>query len=868
MKTKVKFRIFVILVVIGFLAGDIFPLGEKNFYDIMKKNAVFVDKGAEKKFDELIAKSKELQSKKGNEDLYPAQAVEMVAEDMAIDLKPYSKAKKGINYNHDVISNWKDLAKSNIRYGIDLAGGVEFLLYISEDKDITSKKTSDIDVEGNFDRYRDIAIEILRNRLEEKGIFETEISPSGDRYISLKAPIVSKDEKDELQRLIQMSAKLTFRLVHKNNAAEIAKRHVNPKYCPVGYEYMTYVDQRPGKAPVVREFFVKKRPEMGGKDINKAHVARDRMGNLIISLSFNSKGAKRFGEVTAANVGRQLAIVLDGKLYSAPNIQNAIRGGNAQITGSFSFEEARNIARALEGGSLPVKMEIVAKFDIDPTLGRETGQSGINAGLVALALVMIFMIAYYRKAGVVACVALLVNIILVLGALSAFGATLTLPGIAGIILTIGMAVDANVLIFERIREELDVGKSLATAIHNGYDRAFTTIFDSNLTTLFTAVILMNFGSGAIKGFAVTLSIGIITSMFTSLYMTRLIFDVWLKSKSFTTMNMMSIVKNPNVDFLAARKFTAILSGSLIIMTIGVFLFRSNNFGIDFTGGTQITYSYDKEIKNTDIEATLAKANFAAKASYKTSLIPTESGDNKKLEIVIRDKSINDANKKGKGKVQKSPKEVISDILNKAYPNAHFRGGQEMTMGALVGWEFAKSAMLAMFLAVLGIIAYISVRFEFTYAVASIVALLHDVIIATGIFLIFGGEMTLPVIAALLTIIGYSLNDTIVVFDRIREDLDLNQEKDDEQCSKYERIVNMSINQTLSRTLLTSFTTLLVLIVLVVIGGTAVSDFVWVMLLGIFVGTYSSIFVASPIVTIWHKLNVEKQRRRKQEGETA
>ena len=861
MKTKVKFRMFVVLVVVGFLAWDIFPLGEKDFYEVIRANAVFAGEGearveSEKKFDELIKKSKELQAQEGNQDLYAAKALEAVAEEMAIDLKPYSKRKKDVNYNHDVVSGWKELSKSNIRYGIDLAGGVEFLLFLSEDTEVTSKKVEKINVEDDFQHYRDTAIEILRSRLEEKGISETEISPSGERYISLKAPIVSKDEKDELQRLIQMSAKLNFRLIHENNSSELAQRSANSKYSPVGYEYMTYLDQTKGKEPQVREFFVKRKPEMDGKNIDRAGISRDQVGNLQISLTFNSAGAKRFGDVTEANINRQLGIVLDGRLYSAPNIQGAIRGGNAVITGSFAFDEAKNISRALESGSLPVKMDIAAKFDIDPTLGRETGQSGIKAAMVALALVMVFMLFYYKKAGAVACLALGVNVLLVLGMLSAFGATLTLPGIAGIILTIGMAVDANVLIFERIREEISLGKGLDTAIRNGYDRAFTTIFDANLTTLFTAIILMNVGSGPIKGFAVTLSIGIITSMFTALYMTRLLFDLWLKSKSFNKMGMLSLVKNSDIDFLSFRKVTAGISGVLIVMTLGVLVIRGvDNFGIDFTGGTQMTFNYDQEVKNTEIEKTLKTANYAAKVSYKTSLIATESGDNNKLEIIIRDKSIEDTSTKNK--VQ-SPRDVVEKLLNETYPEGNFAGGQEMTMGGLVGWEFSKSAMMAMFLAVLGIIAYISVRFEFAFAVASIVAVIHDVVIATGIFLICGGELTLPVVAALLTITGYSLNDTIVVFDRIREDLELNPDKG------YKQIINLSINQTLSRTLITSVTTLLVLVVLVAIGGIAVRDFVLVMLLGVCIGTYSSIFVASPIVAIWHKRIGAKREKKVEE----
>jgi SecD/SecF fusion protein len=435
-----------------------------------------------------------------------------------------------------------------------------------------------------------------------------------------------------------------------------------------------------------------------------------------------------------------------------------------------------------------------------------------------------------------------------MGFMATFGATLTLPGLAGIVLTIGMAVDANVLIFERIREELDKGKNLLTSIDVGYSRAFVTIFDSNITTLFVGLILMWQGSGPIKGFAVTLSIGIATSMFTALFVTRLMFDVMHRMLRFETMKMMRFFSKPNIDFLGMKSKAFTISAALILIAlIAAAVINISALGIDFTGGTRLTFDYKPDAQPNQVELTklLVDAGYDAKVSYKTNLM--QDKDIKKLEIVIRKQ------KAGKEK-NDNLKAFVQNLVNKKFPNAKIENGSETSLGALIGLQFAQSALIAIIFAVIGIIIYISARFEFAFAIASIIALLHDITIATGLFIIFGyffpslgsGEISLPVIAALLTIMGYSLNDTIVVFDRIRENLSLIEGK------SYKEIINASINQTLSRTVLTSLTTLLVLIVLFASGVVAINDFVLVMIIGIVVGTYSSIFIASPIIAVWHK----------------
>jgi SecD/SecF fusion protein len=852
-KRPIFLRTLIFLAIILVFLFEIPPLTPLDFYKTFQSMLKNPDSPAAAK---LIAEAKAVQEKDSS--IYPSTALLDVANKSGVELKELINTHGNkLEVNRDVIGLIRQKASSSIRLGLDLNGGVEFLLELVPDQDFLSKlkkesaenKDSVADaekrMEERFQYYRDLAIETLRARMEAQKIFEAEISPAGGRYISLKVPVVSHDEKLKLLELIKMSAKLRFCLVHPENAQEISKYLANPKsyVVPNGYRLVKKEEFRKGKEAQVNWYLLKKRWSMSGKNIADAFPSVNQYGKRLIILRFNSEGAKDFAKLTSENVNRQLAIVLDNKLYSAPVINTAITGGSAEITGRFSQEECKAISDALVSGSLPFEIKVEGIFDTDPTLGKANVTNGIWAGILALIVVVLFISVYYLRAGLVAIFALAVNVVLVLGALAAFDATLTLPGIAGIILTMGMAVDANVLIFERIREELNKGKNLSNAIVQGYKHAFVTIIDANLTTLFTALILMKVGTGPVKGFAVTLSIGIFTSVFTALFLTRLIFDYFDRFFKFKTMKMCAWLKDPHFDFLSKRKIAFAISATLIIFSLIFCMSKGNKMlGIDFTGGTQFTFNYNSEnrVPIQQIRDSLKDMGYDAKVTYKTNL--GAQADNQKLEILIRE----NVKLEGSDKTAVSPKVQIASILNKKFPKANFEGGHESSLGGLVGWEFSKSAISAILLAFLGIILYISIRFEFAYAIASIVALLHDIIIATGIFVLCGNEVSLPVVAALLTIIGYSLNDTIVVFDRIREGLELNPDM------HYKAVINMSINNTLSRTILTSLTTLLVLIILFFFGGIAINDFVLVMLLGVIIGTYSSIFVASPIVAFWHK----------------
>lgn len=838
-------RTLIVVVVVAVFTGSMLPLTQRDFFETFV--SVLRDPGdAEAK--QLVATARAMQEK--NPDLYASQALLAAADNANIDLRKKVKGED-LEDNRDVMSLIRKKASSSIRLGLDLNGGVEFMLQLEPDKDFLDRlrkigKDGDKDVEAarrkmqdEFDRYRDLAVEILRKRLEKQKIFEAEIAPAGSDYIALRAPIVAKDEKLKLLNLISMSAKLSFHLVHPDNAALVAQYLKNKESFtpPIGYEIVPVKDFKNGEREQMPFMVIKSKPEMDGKGIAEAFPFRNDFGQRMISLRFNSKGQERFADITTKNVHKPLAIVLDGEMYCAPNINEPITGGSAQISGRFSEEECKNISDALESGGFPFKIKINAVFDTDPKLGQSNVQGGIYVGIFALILVVLFMCGYYLRAGVIAVIALSLNVVLILGFLAAFNATLTLPGIAGIILTIGMAVDANVLVFERIREELKRGKTLSNAVSAGFSKALSAVLDSNITTLITGIILLYVGTGAVKGFAVTLCVGILTTLFTALFVSRLLFDYCERFFHFKSLKMFEIFRDPKFNFEKTWKYAVSFALLMITVSIVCFAVRGRGLlGVDFTGGTSVIYNYQGQVSAPEVEKMLRDSGIPASVTLKADASGIGS---RKLEVLIRDIG-------GEGS---SKMESIGALLNAKYPQNKFVGDQETTVGGLIGWEFCKSALLAIALAIVGIGAYVTLRYEWSYALASILALAHDVIVVMGVFALTGREISLTVVAAVLTVIGYSINDTVVEFDRIRENVGLFPN------TRYNDIVNLSINETLNRTLLTSFTTFIVVAVMFFWGGVAINDFVFIMMLGIIAGTFSSIFISTPIVAFCHrKLN--------------
>ncbi|HET6409570.1 MAG TPA: protein translocase subunit SecF, partial [Chthoniobacteraceae bacterium] len=548
-----------------------------------------------------------------------------------------------------------------------------------------------------------------------------------------------------------------------------------------------------------------------------------------------------FGKLTTEvyNDRSALAIILDGKVISAPGVREGpILGGRCEISGSFTESQVRNLASALEN-PLQTPVMIEEERSAAPSLGQDSINSGLKSGIYGTIATLIIVLLYYRFAGLVANFALVINTIILLGAMVMFGSVLTLPGIAGMILTLGMAIDANVLIYERLREEMAEGKSLKASINAAYDKAFSAIFDSNVTTLITAGILFWKATGPVKGFAVTLTLGIIASLFTALVVTRNLFSWaihlgWLKKITMTNM-----IKPTKIDFLGKRRLALSFSGLIIAAAIGIFAVRGEkNFGVDFKGGDRLVLSAQNKPSDGDVRSAIENLKIG------DVVVQTEKGSKGEF-ITVR-------GPKGTG-------DQIAAHLTTTMPDAGFKKEQMESVGSVVGGELAFNSVLALALGMLGILIYVSLRFEFSFAIGALVALLHDVIITVGIFSLMGRELSLVIVGAVLTIAGYSVNDTIVVFDRIRENIASGRR------GAVADIMNQAINETLSRTVLTGGVTLLTTLILFLFGGPVLGDFAATILIGVLVGTYSSIYVAAPIVLWWSGKSGETLRREIEES---
>ena len=680
-KRPILFRTIFTLIVVAVFVWSMFPLRESDFYETFLST---VKDPKDPQIEQLISLAKEKQAKDKVNYAYPSIALEAAAKEMKIKsadgrvhpmdliqyINPVMVKSQKLQNNGDVISMVRKKAAGSIHLGIDLNGGAEFLLQLIPDER----------AKANFDKFRDNAIETLRKRLESRSIFESEISPAGQDLISVRVPVVTEDEKAILEKLILRSAKLEFRLVHPDNNSELAKFY---NFLAQGHEASEYLDTPPeteimsiesrnAKGELeVTYYLIENEVQMEGDQIEDSSVVLDQFNMRQISLSFTKEGSDRFAEITSKNVGRQLAIILDGKLYSAPRLNEPIIGGHASISGNFSQDEAQELSDCLVSGSLPFTIVIASRSDIDPTIGSETVRQSLVSGIVGTILVMLFMLIYYRMAGLIANLSLIFNALIMLGALAAFNVTLTLPGIAGFILTLGMAVDANVLIYERIREELRLGKSVVNAVNIGFDRAFSAIFDSNLTTLFVALILYWQGSGSIKGFAMTLAIGIFTTLFTAVFMTKLFFDILLWFVPIKDLKMMSFLHNPKIDFIKLSRYTITLSVIMVVVSHGFMAVKGRAIlGIDFTGGTQLIINYTQQDKSqnvippSEIKEYLAKQGYEANVTYK-KIGATSNDDNgtNVLEIVIRDK--------GNSQVSSESSEKLIEAMDAAYPNVKF-----------------------------------------------------------------------------------------------------------------------------------------------------------------------------------------------------
>ncbi|MFK7777619.1 MAG: protein translocase subunit SecD [Gimesia sp.] len=890
-----------------------------------------------------------------------------------------------ISSGHD----WRDA----IRLGIDLAGGSNMVFEVDEGR--SEKELSN--------EVMDQMVGAIGRRINPSGTEEVTVRKVGQNRIEVIVPGADSDDVQRIKSLITRLGSLEFDIVANrrdhatlvSRALESTSRDIRDGDGRVIASWRQVIDDEPFSQDhqmVVRPLTLKdgttgeevlvilepnEDRRVTGKYLVRARQSSDQNGSPAVSFTFNARGGNLFSQLTSKNrpskdgFERHLAVLLDGKVHSAPSIRDTI-GAEGQITGRFSQKEISDLLNVLNAGALevPLKSEPVSEFSISPLLGSDVQEKGKRAIIIAAMAVIFFMLIYYRFSGLVANICLTLNLLLVMGTMSFIDATFTLPGLAGLVLTIGMAVDANVLIFERIREEKARGSSLRMAINNGFARAFTTIIDANLTTLIVAVVLYIIGTDQIRGFAVTLFIGIVMSMFTALYVGRIIFDIFERKRWISELKMMSVVGHTSIDFLGKKMVAAAFSIVLILIGMGVVITRAEeNLDIDFTGGTMVTFEFEDK-QDIDAIRSLLQIEFGNSLTLeqlqlsndpgsdgryfrlRTTLNDSDASDQSiKATDSIRDK-LNDAFEESAQKLRKvtmsfgeikklegsenSPagaevelsfsgdlktstvdnylKEAIASVSNpdksvkyERIPEFQLKGisdgekddtagkvtrfkkmnaqfGPDLIVDDLktalntmqtvmettaildevnsfdssVASEMQESALLAMLISLIAIVAYVWFRFQrITFGLAAVVALVHDVLVVLGLVAIGASlsstglgpilglndfKINLPMIAAFLTIVGYSLNDTIVVFDRIREVRGKNP-------ALTKTMVNESLNQTLSRTLLTSVTTLIVVLILYTIGGEGIHGFAYCLVLGVIVGTYSSIFIASPVL-LW------------------
>lgn len=616
-------------------------------------------------------------------------------------------------------------------------------------------------------------------------------------------------------------------------------------------------------------------PLTGDKVVNASDDV-DRQGNVEVTMNMNSEGAKIWKRLTGANKGRSIAIVLDGYVYSFPTVQGEIPNGRSSISGDFTMKEAKDLANILNAGKLPAPARIVEEAVVGPSLGDEAIRAGFTSFLIAFIMVLIYMISYYSRAGMVANLALLTNVFFLFGVLASLKAVLTLPGVAGIVLTLGMAVDANVIIFERIKEEVRAGKGKKLAIQDGYRNAYSAIIDGNVTTLLTAIVLVIFGSGPVRGFATTLIIGIMTSLFTAIFLSRLVFT-WMLSKNketpFSNKFTKNTLANVNFDFITGRKKMYFISGIVILVGIISLSTKGLNLGVDFSGGRTYVVRFDNDVNTMQLRGSLSQEFVDKEGENYRPQVKTFGPDN---QVKITTKFlINDNSKASDSIVESRLYQGCQDFFEEEIDRETFLSEtgdkvigklKSQKVGPTIAEDIKRDAVLAIAIALVIMFVYIAIRFrKWQYGLGGLSALFHDSLIAVSLYSIFTGvlpfslEVDQAFIAAILTIIGYSINDSVVIFDRIREHNRLYPKRNMKEN------INSALNSTLARTINTSGTTFIVLLIIFVFGGEVIRGFAFALMIGVLIGTYSSLFNASPIA---YDLIIRQQQRRERKGKTA
>jgi len=704
-----------------------------------------------------------------------------------------------------------------------------------------------------IERYNLDAIEgsekVLRNRVDEFGLTMATVVRQGESRVRIQIP-GEKDPQRVIKNMLK-PAQLEFRIVAEDSDEKahqlvetkteggkevqtVKKDQVPPGYRIFFGQVVDYKSRQIGvKKTITVPYLLKEEVSLTGKYLKESYVEviqSDLESPIHINLVFDREGARIFKDVTEKNRGRNLAILLDGIVYTAPRIKEVIPNGRCFISGSFDMEDARDVSQVLKAGSMPARLAVEHEMTVGASLGTDTIKASVKALIIGTFAVVVFMIINYGTAGAIADIALILNVLMILAILSLARATLTLSGIGGILLTVGMAVDANVLIYERIREEIAEGKALRAAVKRGFDRAFLVIWDSNFTTMITALILLQFAVGSVKGFALTMFIGLVVNLYTGFAVSRTITDYWVSIRNKLYTGSMYIFKNTKFDFVKGRYGAYVLSSVLIVLGIfGLIKNKGPIYAVDFEGGILAHVSFKEKVSGEDIYKAFSAAEGA------TVRVQRVAGTN---EFLVRTKLVDNNGAK--------TQEIITRTLGSSalLKNFEIKGIQHV--GNEIGEEFRWIAIKSVLIGAIAILIYIGFRFQFIFGVGAVIALIHDLFIVFGIMTLLGRETSLDLVSALLMILGYSINDTIVIFDRIRENMRTVYGK------SLEEIINISINRSLSRTTLTSVTTLVPMIIMYLIGGKGLQDFCLALIMGIIVGTYSSVFVATPLAYEWFK----------------
>lgn len=716
----------------------------------------------------------------------------------------------------------KDLA-SPVGAGL-LGGGVPDLTVESQPDNRLALVLSEAGVIERTTNAVNQSLEIVRRRIDATGTAEATVARQGRDQILIQLP--GLQDPARIKALLGQTAKMTFRLVEEADPAELAAGRA-----PAGTEILSDEPRTPGAQPDL--LAVRKRILLTGEMLVDASAATNHdNGQWVVNFRFDDAGTKRFADTSRDNVGRRFAIVLDGKVISAPVIREPILTGSGQISGSFNAQSANDLAVLLRAGALPAPLTVIEERTVGPDLGSDAIAAGQLSGLIGTALVVVFMLVFYSVTGAIAVMALMANIGLTIGLLTVMGATLTLPGIAGLVLSVGIAVDANVLINERIREETGLGRGAMAALHQGFDRAYATIIDSHLTALFAVATLFLFGEGPVRGFAITMGIGIVLSLFTAVALVRISMISWLRWTKKKVLEIRAlfgarrlIPENTKIRFMRGRFIGIATSAVLSTASVALFVYPGLHYGIDFVGGIVVEVGTDGPpdlVKMRDAIGSLQLGE--------ASLQELRSPPGMLLRLQRQE---------GGEEAQNVAIAAVRAKIAEITPDANLRRVE--VVGPRVSGELVQSGILAVALSFLVMLVYIWFRFEWQFAVGAVATLMLDITKTLGFFALTGIEFNLTAIAALLTLIGYSMNDKVVVYDRMRENL-----------RKYKtmplrELIDLSINSTLTRTIFTSITTFLAMAPMAVFGGSAVSGFAQVILFGIVVGTSSSIFIAAPLL---------------------